>query len=77
MKVDDGLALVLGDPVVAWDEGVVLVDLPVALPPLVELAASDTDPVNEAVAGELGGLGPAVDEIYDGVSGVVGSPSAG
>jgi len=63
--------------VIAWDPSVVLVGLPVALPPGVELAARDADPVDEPVAGELGGLGPAVDEIDDGVSGVVGSPSAG
>jgi hypothetical protein len=76
LEVEDGLALLLGDPVIARNERVVLVGLPVALPPVVELALGDTNPAQEADHGDLRGRSPLVDEVDDGIAGVVGNPGA-
>jgi hypothetical protein len=76
MEVDDGLALLGFEPVVARDPGVVLVDLAVAVLPGVPLAGDDTDPGQEAGDDDAGLVGPGVDEINDAVAGVVGNPES-
>src|SRR5262249_25573311 len=76
VEIDNRLLLGGLQPVVARDPGVVLVGLAVAALPVVPLAGADADPQQEAADGD-GGLGrPAVDEIDDGVAGVVGNPGA-
>ena len=68
---------VVGEPVVAWHPGVVLVDLAEALFPVVELAGADADPGQEATGRDVGLVAPGADEIDDLVAGVVGDPAAG
>lgn len=77
MEGDDGLLLLVGEPVVPWDGRVVLVGLAVALAPIEELAASDAEPGDEALGGELGLFGPDANEIDDIVADVMGSPAVG
>jgi len=67
---------VVAEPVVAWDPGVVLVDLAEALLPIVELAGADTDPGEEASDGDIGFVAPGADEVDEFVAGVVGDPAA-
>lgn len=74
MEGNDGLILLVGEPVVPGHGGVVLVGLAVALAPVEELAASDAEPGDEALSSELG-LGPGPNEVDDGVARVVGNPA--
>ena len=50
-----------------------LVDLAVALLPGVLLGGADAEPQQEAGAGDAGLVGPAVDEVHDGIAGVMGT----
>src|SRR5262245_26650719 len=77
MEVEDGLAFLGLQPVVPRDPGVVLVDLAVAVFPGVPLGGGDAEPEQEAANGDAGLVGPPVDEVHDGVAGVVGNPDAG
>jgi hypothetical protein len=61
---------------IARHQGIVLVDLPEALFPVVELAGADADPGDEATSREFGLVAPVADEIDDGVARVVGDPAA-
>jgi hypothetical protein len=76
VEVEDGVLLPSLEPVVARDQGVVLVDLAVALSPVVELACAQTEPADESLDGEFGAVGPVVDEVDDFVAGVVGNPAS-
>jgi hypothetical protein len=76
MKVEDGLLLGVLQPVVARDPGVVLVGLAVAVLPGVPLGGGQAEPQQEAGDGNLGLVGPALDEIDDVVAGVVGNPES-
>jgi hypothetical protein len=62
--------------VVAWDPGIVLVGLAVAVLPGVPLGAGQAEPEEEAGDGDAGLVGPAVDEVDDGVTGIVGNPES-
>jgi hypothetical protein len=73
---DDAFFFVVGEPVIARDPGVVLVDLAEALLPVVELAGADADPGEEATDGDVGLVAPATDEIDELVAGIVGDPTA-
>lgn len=72
----DALLLIVGEPVIARNPGVVLVDMAEALNPVVELAGTDADPRQEATSRDGGLVAPSTDEIDDGVAGVVRHPSA-
>ena len=72
----DAVLLVVGKPVVAGDEGVMLVDFAEALFPVVELAGGKSDPGEEATSRDVGLVAPVADEIDDGVAGIVGHPAA-
>jgi hypothetical protein len=76
VEVEDGLLLLVVQPVVARDPGVVLVGLAVAVLPGVPLGGGDAEPRQEAGDGDAGLVGPAVDEIDDLVAGVVGNPAS-
>ena len=54
---DDSAFLLLGEPVVAWQPGIVLVDLAVALFPVVELGSAQADPAEETAEGDVGLVG--------------------
>jgi hypothetical protein len=76
VEVEDGLLLVVFEPVVARDPGVVLVGLAVAVLPRVPLGGGDPQPEEEASDGDPGLVGPALDEIDDLIAGVVGNPES-
>src|SRR5689334_21671812 len=77
MKADDGLLLPILQQEVAGNPAVVLVHLPVAFPPVVELAGGDVEPRNEPAGADLGLLRPAPDEIHDLISRIVRDPGPG
>jgi hypothetical protein len=66
----------IGEPVIAWHPGVVLVDFAEALAPVVILAGADADPGQETRDRDVGLVGPGADEIDDLVAGVVGDPAS-
>jgi hypothetical protein len=66
-----------GEPVIAWDPGVVLVDLAEACDPVLVLAAADADPGDETRDGDVGFVRPGADEIDKFVARVVGDPGTG
>ncbi len=72
---DDTMFFIVGKPMIAWDPGVVLVDLAEAPFPVVELAGADADPADEATEGDFGLVAPGAGEIDDGIAGVVGDPA--
>src|SRR5215471_20460995 len=75
MKADDGLLLPILQPEVAGNPAVVLVHLPVAVPPVVELAGGDVEPHNEPPDADLSLLRPAPDEIHDLIPHIVRNPA--
>src|SRR4051812_13831990 len=77
VEVEDRSLLPGLEPPVAGHQRVVLVGQPVARPPTVELAGGDTEPGDEPSSGDLGAIGPAADEVDDGVAGIVGNPCPG
>ena len=72
----DALLFVIREPMIAWHEGVVLVDLAEAILPVVEFAGSDANPTNEATSRDVGLVAPIADEIDDGIASIVGNPAA-
>jgi hypothetical protein len=75
VEFDDRRFLFVGDPVVAGDLRVVLVDLAVTLLPLEQLGAMNAEPGDEPLGDDLGLLAPLGDEVDDLVSNVVGNPA--
>jgi len=68
----------IGDePMIAWEPGVVLVDLAEARDPVLVFAAADADPGDETRDGDVGFVRPGADEIDEFVARVVGDPDAG
>ena len=76
MEVEDGLLLLVFEPVVAWDPGIVFVGLAVAVLPRVPFGSSQAEPQQEAGDGDAGLVRPALDKIDDLVTGVVGNPKS-
>jgi hypothetical protein len=76
VEANDGVALPRFEPVIAGNLAVVLVGLPVALLPAVELARAELEPAEEALGRDLGLLRPPVDEVDERVAGVVRNPAA-
>lgn len=64
------------NPVITRDAGVMFVDLAVTILPGVPLAGMDAQPVDELLGSEIGLVDPAVDEINDRVTRVMGNPRA-
>jgi hypothetical protein len=73
----DAFLLVVSEPVVARDAGVVFVDFAEAVFPVVELAGGESDPFEEATSREFGLVAPIANEVDDGVAGVVWGPAGG
>ena len=76
VEVADSLFLLVFQPVIAWNPGIVLVGLAVAVLPGVPLGGGQTQPQQEAGHRNAGLVGPAVDEIDDLVASVVGNPES-
>ena len=74
VEFEEGRLLPRFVPPVAGDQGVVLVGQATARPPIVELAGGDLESAEEASHGDLGAIGPVVDEVDEGVAGIVGNP---
>ncbi len=74
-KSTDALFLVVGEPVVAWDPGVVFVDLAEAMLPVVEFTGANADPGKKATDGDLRLVAPDANEIDEVVAGVVRHPA--
>src|SRR2546426_8625032 len=77
MKANDRLLLLILQPEIAGNPAVVLVHLPVAFPPVVELAGGDIKPPDEPPSADLGLLRPAPDEIHDLIPRIVWDPRPG
>src|ERR1035438_2005021 len=77
MKIDDGRLLPWLQPKIPGNPSVVLVHLPVAVAPVVELAGSDGQPLDEPHGADLGCLRPAPHEIHDLVPHIVRDPHSG
>ena len=75
-EVADACDLILGEPMIAWHPGVMLVDLAEARDPVLVLAAADADPGHEARDGDFGLVRPRADKIDELVARVVGDPLA-
>ena len=76
VEVEDGLLLLVFEPVITWDPGVMFVGLAVAILPGVPLGGGDADPQKEAGDGDAGLVIPALDKIDDLVTGIVGNPES-
>jgi hypothetical protein len=54
-----------------------LVDLATALPPIIELALAQADPLNELLGRDLRPVRPTANVVDDLIAGVVGNPGSG
>jgi hypothetical protein len=72
----DVFLLRIGEPMIAWDPGVVFIDFAEASFPIVELARADADPGEEATDSDLGLIAPRANEIDELITAVVGDPAA-
>ena len=74
VEVDDGLFLKVLQPEITGDQGIVLIDLAVALLPVVILAGGNAQPVNKVRHSDAGALGPVLDEVNHRITDIVGDP---
>jgi hypothetical protein len=77
VKLDDGLLFPVFEPPVAGNPAIMFVDLAVTLPPVVELALADAQPLDELLGRDLRPIRPVASVIDDLVTGVVGNPGSG
>src|SRR5271155_2690862 len=75
MKSDDRLLLPRCQPEIPGNPTVVLIDSPIALSPVVELAGPHSQPADESSDADFGPLRPASDEIYDQIPHVMRHPN--
>jgi hypothetical protein len=61
---------------IARHPGVVFVDSAETELPIMELAAADADPGQQATSGNFGLVAPAADEINDLIASIVGNPAS-
>jgi hypothetical protein len=76
VKLDDGLLFPVFEPPVAGNPAIMLVDLAIALPPVIELALAQADPLNELLGRDLRPIRPIANVVDDLVTGVVGNPGS-
>ena len=74
MKTDDGLFLPRLQPKITGNLTIVFIDTPVALSPIVKLAGSHAQPVEESPGTDLGLLRPAPEKIHHLVPYIVRHP---
>jgi hypothetical protein len=75
MESYDGPPFAVSDPMVPRERRVVLVQAPVARAPGEELSSGDAQPLDEALDGKRSLRAPLGNEVYDGVSNVMGNPT--
>jgi len=73
---NDAMLFVIGEPMIARDPGIVLVDLAEAADPIVIFAGADADPGQKPRGRDVGFARPGADEIDDRVARVMGNPAA-
>jgi hypothetical protein len=76
MELEDRGDLGLGQPPVARDLAVVLVDATVALLPVVELILANAQPRDDPLDGDAGAFGPLENVVDDLIARVVGNPNS-
>ena len=76
-EVADAGDLVVGEPMIAKDPGIVFVDFAEARDPVLILAAGDADPGGETRDRDVGFVSPGADEIDDLIARVVRDPALG
>ena len=77
MKLDDRLLFPIFEPPVAGNPAVVFVDFAVALPPVVELAQTDSDPLDDLLGRDFRPVRPVTNVVDDLIASVVGNPGSG
>ena len=77
MEADDGFFLPRLQPEISGHPTVVLIYSPIALSPVVELAGSYAQPMNESTDGDLGLLRPAPNKIHHLVPHIMRHPGLG
>src|SRR5215470_8304222 len=77
MELDDPFFLPQLQPEIAGNPTVVLVDAPVPLPPVIELAGGHAQPMDKPSDTDLSAFRPASDEIHDLVPHIMRNPVAG
>src|SRR5437870_8573864 len=77
VEAEDGLLLPRREPEITGNPTVVLIDAPVALSPVVELAGPHAQPVDESSGADLRFFRPAPDEIHHQVPHFVRHPHFG
>ena len=77
VKLDDGLLFPVFEPPVAGNPAIMLVDLAIALPPIIELALAQADPLNELLGRDLRPVRPIANVVDDSIASVVGNPGSG
>ena len=77
MKLNDRLLFPVFEPPVAWDPAVVLVDLAITLSPIVELAQTDADPLDELLGRDLRLVRPIPNIVDNLIASIVGNPGSG
>ena len=73
-ECDNGLFFAVFEPPIAWNPAVVLVDLTVALTPVVEFTLRDTQPGNKLLGRDPRPLEPIASVVDDLVTSVVEEP---
>jgi len=74
MKVDNGLFLPVFEPEVAGNQGVVLIGLAVTALPIVILAGANAQPGDKMRHSDAGAPGPALDEVNNRITDIMGYP---
>src|SRR6266699_4614545 len=77
MEADDGFLFPRLQPEISGHPTVVLIHSPIALPPVIELARGDAQPMNESAGADLGFLRPAPHEIHHLIPHIMRHPGRG
>ena len=76
MELENRLSFVDGQPMIAWDPRIVLVDFSIATSPVMEFTERDSDPGDDDECGDLGLIGPSPHEIDDLIANIVRNPTS-
>ena len=77
MKLDDRLLFPVFEPPIAGNPAVVFVDFAVTLSPVVELAQTDSDPLDDLLGRDFRPVRPIANVVDDLITSVVGNPGSG
>jgi len=77
VEIDDRLLLPVFEPEITGNQGVMLVDLAIAALPVVILAGCNPQPLDKSRHGDAALFRPAMNEIDDGITDIMGNPGRG